>query len=146
MKKILAILVLVMLTVQFSLAGDVVTKDVNKLPAPARELIKKHFPNTKISYINIDKDIFQSTSYDVTLSDGTKVDFNNKGEWTEVDCQKMAVPAGFIPSAISKYIKENFAGQKIVKIERGRKGSEVALSNGLDVKFDPYGGFLKLDD
>lgn len=146
MKKILMMFAMIMLTAQIAWSGDVVTKDLNKLPASARELVKKHFPNSKISHIKIDKDIFQSASYDVMLSDGSKIDFNSKGEWREIDCKKTAVPSAFIPATISKYIKDNFTGQKIVKIERSRKGSDVTLDNGLDVKFDPYGGFLKLDD
>ena len=137
---------LVLLSVQLAIASDVITKDVTKLPAPAREIIKKHFPNAKLDYIKIDKDIFQSSSYEAVLSNGTKIDFNNKGEWMEIDCKKSAVPTSFIPSTIDKYIKSNFADKKIVKIERGRKGSEVTLDNGIDVKFDSKGSFLKLDD
>lgn len=146
MKKIVAMFVLAMMTLQVAIAKDVVTRDENQLPVAARQLIKKHFPQAKISYIKIDKDLFKSTTYDVTLTNGTEIDFNSKGEWTDIDCKKAVVPAALIPSEISKYVSSNFEGQKIVKIDRDRKGYEIELSNGLDVKFDPYGGFLKLDD
>lgn len=45
--------------------GDKVTRDVNKLPVAAREMINKHFPQAKVEYIKIEKDLFLSTSYDV---------------------------------------------------------------------------------
>ncbi len=146
MKKIVAMLVMALFAVQFAVAGDVVTKDVSKLPAQARELIAKNFPKAKVSYIKIDKDLFKSTTYETTLSNGTEIEFNSKGEWLEVDCKKETVPAYFVTDEIGKYIRANFAGQRIVQISRDRKGYDVELSNGLDVKFDRYGGFLKLDD
>lgn len=146
MKKIVAMFILVMATMQVTFATDVVTKDVSKLPTIARETIKKHFPQAKISYIKIDKDIFQSATYEATLTNGVEMDFNSKGEWTEVDCKKAAVPAALIPATVSKYVGENFPGQHIVKFERYRKGYKAELANGLDVEFDRFGGFLKLDD
>ena len=43
MKKIFALFALLLCFVQFSQAGDKVTRDVNKLPVAAREMINKHF-------------------------------------------------------------------------------------------------------
>ena len=124
--------------VKFSQAGDKVTRDVNKLPVAAREMINKHFPQAKVEYIKIEKDLFLSTSYDVKMSDGIELEFNSKGEWIEIDCKNKAVPAIFIPNTIG--------GHKIIKIERDRKGYELTLENGLEVDFDQFGGFLKLSD
>ncbi|WP_455674938.1 PepSY-like domain-containing protein [Phocaeicola sp.] len=146
MKKIFALMVMVMCFIQFSQAGDTVTRDVNKLPVAAREMISKHFPQAKVSYIKIEKDLFLSTSYDVKMSDGIELEFNSKGEWLEIDCKDKAVPAVFIPQTISKYMQSNYNGHKIVKIERNRKGYELSLENGLEVDFDQFGGFLKLSD
>ena len=39
MKKILSLLVLAIVAVQFSWAADVITKDMNQLPLPARNFI-----------------------------------------------------------------------------------------------------------
>lgn len=146
MKKILFLMAMLVSFLQFAMAGDVVTRDVNKLPVAAREMISKHFPQTKVSYIKIEKDLFQSTSYDVKLADGIELEFNSKGEWLEIDCKNKAVPSTFIPQAISKYMKANYSGHKTVKIERNRKGYELTLENGLEVDFDQFGGFLKLSD
>jgi len=144
MKKILFLIAMVVCSFQFVMASDVVTRDVNKLPVTAREMISKHFPQAKVSYIKIEKDLFQSPSYDVKLSDGIELEFNSKGEWVEIDCKNQAVPGIFIPQTISKYMKANYNGHKIVKIERDRKGYELKLENGLEVDFDQFGGFLKL--
>ena len=146
MRKILFLMAMLVCSLQFAMARDVVTRDVNKLPVAAREMIGKHFSQTKVAYIKIEKDLFQSTSYDVKLADGIELEFNSKGEWLEIDCKNKAVPSTFIPQAISKYMKANYNGHKTVKIERNRKGYELTLENGLEVDFDQFGGFLKLSD
>ncbi len=126
-------------------AQDVMTQKVSELPETAREMLSRYFPYAKISYIKVDKDLFLTTSYDVKLSDGTEIDFNGKGDWLEVDCRKEAVPAALIPEPIRKYMEENFKGQRITEIERNRKGYQITLANDLEVKFDPFGTFIKLD-
>lgn len=146
MKKILFLIAMVMCSVQYGLASDVVTRDVNQLPVAAREMIIKQFPQSKVSYIKIEKDLFQSPSYDVKLSDGIELEFNSNGEWVEIDCKNQSVPDTFIPKTISKYMNDNYNGHKLVKIERDRKGYEVTLDNGLEVDFDQFGAFLKLSD
>lgn len=146
MKKILFLIAMVVCSLQFTYAGDVVTRDVNKLPVAAREMISKYFPQSKVSYIKIEKDLLQSTSYEVKLSDGIGLDFNSKGEWLEIDCKDKSVPAAFIPQTVSKYMKANYSEHKVVKIERDRKGYELTLENGLEVDFDQFGAFLKLSN
>lgn len=145
MKRTLFFIAMILCALQFTMAGDV-TRDINKLPVAAREMISKHFPQAKVAYIKIDKDLFLSTSYDVKLSDGIELEFNSKGEWLDINCKNKAVPAAFIPQTISKYMQANYSGHRIVKIERDRKGYELTLENGLEVDFDPFGGFLKLSD
>ena len=145
MRKILFLMAMLVCSLQFAMAGDVVTRDVNKLPVAAREMIGKHFSQTKVAYIKIEKDLFQTTSYDVKLADGIELEFNSKGEWLEI-CLLYTSPSTFIPQAISKYMKANYNGHKTVKIERNRKGYELTLENGLEVDFDQFGGFLKLSD
>ena len=81
MRKILFLMAMLVCSLQFAMAGDVVTRDVNKLPVAAREMIGKHFSQTKVAYIKIEKDLFQTTSYDVKLADGIELEFNSKGEW-----------------------------------------------------------------
>lgn len=44
MKKILSLLVLALVAVQFSFAKDVITKDMNQLPLPARNFINTSNP------------------------------------------------------------------------------------------------------
>lgn len=81
MKKILSILVLAIVAVQFAFAGDVITKDAKELPLNARNFINQYFSKPQISYIKIDSE-FLSKKYEVTLTDRTEIDFDKKGNWT----------------------------------------------------------------
>ena len=67
MKKILSLLVLAIVAVQFSFAKDVITKDMNQLPLPARNFINSHFTKPEVAHIKIDKDMMESTKYEVVL-------------------------------------------------------------------------------
>lgn len=80
MRKIFAILILGIVIVTTACAdNDVITRNLNELPAPARTILKQQFAHTKVSYIKIDKDWFKSTTYDVQLVNGTEVSFDSKG-------------------------------------------------------------------
>ena len=147
MKKILFLFVLAIVAVQFSFAKDVITKDMNQLPLPARNFINGNFAKPQIAHIKIDKDMMESTKYEVLLMDGTEIDFDSKGNWEEVSAKKgQAVPASVVPSFAASYLKEHNFTEPVTKVERDRKGYEVELSTGVSFKFDKKGKFLKADD
>ena len=51
MKKVLSILVLALVAVQFAFAGDVITRDAKQLPLTARNFINQYFTKPQISHI-----------------------------------------------------------------------------------------------
>lgn len=146
MKKVLSILVLALVAVQFAFAGDVITQDAKQLPLTARNFINQYFSKPQISQIKIETNILQSKKYDVLLTDRTEIDFDSNGNWTEVDCKKAAVPGALIPVSVKEYVKANFPREIITKIERGRSGVEVELSNDYSLKFNSKGKFVSMED
>lgn len=147
MKKILSLLVLAIMAVQFSFASDVITKDMNALPLSARNFINRHFTKPQVAHIKIDKDMLQAAKYEVVLTDGTEIDFDSEGNWEEVSAKKGKLPASVIPGFAVSYLKaHNFASEGVTKVERDRKGYEVELSTGVSFKFDKKGNFKKADD
>ena len=116
-----------------------------QLPAAAQTFMQNTFPGQGIAYATIDRD-FGKTTYDVRLNDGTEVDFDAKGTWDKVDCGLSAVPAQLVPTAIADYVKANFAGAMIVKIDKERHGYDIELSNDLELKFNKQGQFIGIDD
>ena len=146
MKKILSMFVLAIAAVQFAFAGDVITQDVKQLPLTARNFINQYFSNPQVSHIKIETNILQSKKYEVLLTDRTEIDFDSNGNWTEVDCKKVAVPGALIPVSVKEYVKTNFPQEIITKIERGRNGVEVELGNDYSLKFNNKGKFVSMDD
>lgn len=145
MKKIFALLAALFLSVGAIYARDKVTSDVNVLPQPARTLLAKHFPKVAVNHIKIDSDVF-SKDYDVVLQNGTEVSFDKDGNLKEVDAGVNTVPGALILKPISQYVKSNFKGRKIVSLDIDRNSYDIELSDGLELKFDRAGNFLRFDD
>ena len=98
---------IMLLIVSVVCARDKVTRDVSLLPAGAREMIKTYFPDSEISYLKIDKKLFRIEGYEVILAGGTELEFDAKGQWTEIESLQ-TVPDSIVPEAIRKYIKRYY--------------------------------------
>ena len=129
-------------------AFDKYSIDRNDLPVAAQQFLTDYFPKAKVGMVKTDKHLLKKTDYDVKLVNGTKIEFNNAGKWTSVDCKNREVPEGIIPKNIRNYVKKNFPDVKIVKIEKTLTKYEVGLSDDVELTFNSLGQFksMKLDD
>lgn len=147
MKKILSLLVVALVAIQMAFAADVITKDMNQLPLPARNFIQQYFTNPQVAHIKIESEMLESRKYEVKLVNGTEIDFDKKGNWVEVDGKKKAIPTELIPAFIKDYLKTNgFSKESVTKLEREGKGYEAELNTGVSFKFDKKGRFVKADN
>ena len=117
---------------------------VNALPAKAQTLLSQHFNGQKVMLATIESGVV-SRSYDVVLQNGTKLEFDKKGNLTEIDCNQATVPDQLIPQAIKNYLMENYAGQSVKKIEMNKNEYEVELANGLDLTFNKHFQLIDID-
>lgn len=146
MKKILFVFAsFLLIGVSVAKADNDKVINKNQLPAQAQQFINEHFANVKLSYAKLERD-FLERSYEVLLTDGTKLEFSSKGTWLEVDCKYGEVPAAVIPAPIKNYIKENYPGERVLKIERDRSNYELKLSNRLELTFDKDFRIIDIDD
>lgn len=113
----------------------------NDLPEAAKEMLDEHFPKAKVSMIKVDRHLLKKTDYDVKLTNGTKIEFSNKGKWTNVDCKKKSVPESLVPKAIRNSVAKKYAGEKIVRISRSSLYYTIGLSNDRNLKYDRLGIF-----
>ncbi len=142
-KKILLCLA-VALTPALAFADDY-THDATVLPQAARDVIHNNF-DAAISVVKIDKDFGRVSEYEVVLTDGSEIQFDNKGNWKDIEAARgKTVPGSFVPNAIQTYVANNQKGAKVVGIERSRGGYEIELSNGIEMKFDKNGNFKRYD-
>ena len=117
---------------------------VNALPAKAQTLLNNHFNGQKVMLATIESGVV-SRNYDVVLQNGTKLEFDKKGNLTEIDCKLGIVPALLIPQAIKNYLKDNNAGQSVKKIEMNKNEYEVKLTNGLGLTFNKHFQLIDID-
>lgn len=148
MKRILRIL-MIAICCMFSCnmvanAGNDKPISVNALPAKAQTLLSQHFNGQKVMLATIETGVINKT-YDVVLQNGTKLEFDKKGNLTEIDCKQATVPVNLIPQAIKNYLMANYAGQSVKKIEMNKNEYEVELANGLDLTFNKHFQLIDID-
>ena len=144
MKRIMFLICMfLMMGTTYSMADDGYVVGIQQLPATAQEVMTKYFADKTVLTILKERD-----EYEVIFNNGEKIEFNKKGEWTEVSCHTTQVPDILIPDPIKARIKADFANSKIVKIDRSSNGKkyEVKLNNGLEVEFDKNFNVKKVDD
>ena len=125
-------------------AGNDKPINVNELPAKAQTLLSKHFKGQKVMLATIEFGVV-SRSYDVVLRNGTKLEFDKKGNLTEIDCKQGFVPSQLIPQPIKNYLKENYRGEAVRKIKLNKKEYEVELTNGIDLTFNKHFQLIDID-
>lgn len=146
MKKIFLLLAVVFsfsAVLAFGGGDKVINK--NQLPAQAQSFLKAHFDGVELTYAKLERDVFER-SYEVMLANGSKIEFSSKGNWEEIDCRYGEVPAAIVPEPIKEFVAKNYAGEKIVAIERHRNEIEVRLSNRLELTFDKNLNIIDIDD
>lgn len=117
----------------------------NELPAEAQKFIATYFAGEEISHIVHDRDVI-SVDYNVTFSSGTKLEFNSRGEWKEVDMRNAAVPNDLVPQAIAEYVKQSYPNREITEIKRNHTYTEVSLKGGLELTFNRNYQVVDIDD
>lgn len=111
-----------------------------QLPQNAQTFINTYFKNLTVSNILKDK-----SEYEVYFTNGTQVEFDRHGEWTDVDCKTNPIPHGIVP-IIETYVLNHFPQNYIVEVSRDNRGYDVELNNGLDLIFSKDFEFIRLDD
>ena len=103
MKKLIFLFVCVF-SIQVALADNDKPINFTQFPQASQKFVKQHFPKAKIAFVKMETELFDK-SYDVVFNNGDKLEFDKKGEWTEVNCKSTVVPAKVIPAPIKKYVK-----------------------------------------
>lgn len=120
---------------------DDVSASYTDLPTTSQTFITQYFPSLNILHIKIDKDNGLRT-YEVTFTNGTEVDFNKSGDWTEVDCKTTSIPTGILPTEVTTYITTKYPNAIAYKVDKDYGVYEVSLNNGLELYFSYDGTYI----
>lgn len=120
------------------------TTDPTTLPPQAQTFLRKYFSTLTVHQIKVEEKS-AGREYDVKLAGGCEIDFDHRGEWTQIDCGRTAVPTGVLPDRIARYVSDHYPRLFVVSIERESDKYEVELSDKTDLEFDLRGDFLRVD-
>lgn len=132
----------VIITLFFSLLANAGTISP-KLPENALDFLKMHFTQHSIS--EIEAGAAPNGLYRVTLSDGTSVLFDDRGNWKGINGNYRALPKTVLPKAISSHVKKNFNSPILVKADKKSWGYKVRLMDGTALEYNNSGKFLRID-
>ena len=145
MKKIVFLFISLFAMNLVAMAGNDKPIQVSEMPKAAQLFIKNHFADLSVAMAKVETD-FLDKNYDVVFTNGNKVEFDKKGNWTNVDCEHTQVPVAILPEAIRQYVAKNYPDAKVLKIEvTDRKGYDVELSNGFELEFDKRMNVIDVD-
>ena len=109
--------------------------DPGTLPEGVKDFLEEHYAGEQPA-LAIRKFEDLKTEYELTFIDGTKLEFDAKGEWKEVKSHVRTVPEALVPPMIREYLDRNFPGVAVMEISRDRKVFETGLSNRVELTFD----------
>lgn len=118
---------------------------VNDLPEAASQYINTHFAGEEVAQVVKDRDGARR-SYEVQLKNGVELEFTKDGVIKSVESKRNdRLPNSVIPAKLLGYVQTNFPDDYIVAWSMDDRDQEIELSNGLELKFNKEGDFLRLD-
>lgn len=85
-----------------------------------------------------------SETYEVVFESGIELDFNKKGEITEIETEDEAeILASVLPGEIHSNIARDYPNAELVAWEKDKNGHKVELRDGTELKIDPNGKIKK---
>lgn len=143
MKKMMMILASVLLSLNACADGTQVGSFTN-LPQPAQVFVETYFTKADIAVILYERDGLHN-EYEVRLNNGTKMEFDYKGNMEKVDCKTRPVPAGIVPTPIVQYVETNHPTMFITEYSTDRRKQSVELNTEMEIEFDKAGNFQRYD-
>lgn len=140
--KSVTFLILSMVTT-LALAQDKVVL-YSQVPSEIKDYVTTHFPKHSVIQSEIDMEGL-SKQYELILSEGIELEFNNKNQIVEID-GKSKLPDNVIPKKIRQYILTNYPSNVITDWEIDGKNQQIGLDNDLDLEFKMNGDFIRIDN
>ena len=116
-----------------------------QLPATAQEFVKTYFNEYKVQYILSGRE-FAEVDQKIRFEDGTEIELNAKGEWTDVSSKQKCIPTGFILKEITDFVEANHKNMCITDVEREFNRIKIELNDNLEIEFNNKGKLISYDD
>ena len=131
---------------------------LNEVPTQINSFVNLHFEGQTIrsayleyerhhdckdddNYRNYEDYEYSGGKYEITLSNGTELEFNSSFLLTSAE-NYSKLPDSLIPESILLYVKSNYPNNVIQEWELEYGHQEVELNNGVELTFNSSGKFL----
>ena len=129
-----------------AISGSVTT---GRLPRKATDFLNANFPQSVIKEV---EEEFDNGTFEVDFTDGTDIEFDSSGEWTEVDAgHSKSLPQEIVkkllPSQAYKEIGRLSLDRCVETVKRSGRGYKVEFP-GTDIHdlfFDPSGTLVAVE-
>lgn len=112
------------------------------LPQAAQNFILQYFPEDEVTYVQREKDDGQKR-YEVLLNNGTELEFDEDGNWTDVDCKFSRLPERILPERVATHLAEHYPQNTPYKVERKLGGYEVSVIGSIKLIYATDGSFVR---
>lgn len=145
MKRFLLTIILAVIAASSIYADNDRAISFDRLPEEAKEFVMTSFPDSRIAYVKKEVD-FPEVKYEVMLVDGVTVEFDRRGNWTDIECRYGNLDPALVPEKIRNSASSLRPGEKFRRISKDKKGYELKLRSGVELKFDRWCGLVGIDD
>ncbi|WP_029035639.1 PepSY-like domain-containing protein [Salinimicrobium terrae] len=122
--------------------------NTGNLPATAQNFVSEHFSAVTVNEVEeySNWQIWEDEKYEVRLSNGIELDFDENGNLIEIDSQRNeAITMSALPSKVTSYLEANYPNAQVIGWEKQDKEQEIELADGTELEFDIQGNFRKID-
>lgn len=134
-RKLLAFLPILLGVWMLSSCDDEKKIDFGDLPSEARSFIENYFPSADILSIVQEKEDGRK-EYQVKLSNGTDMEFDEDGEWTNIECYFSPLPTGILPVNVITKVEELHPEAYINGVEKELGGYVVEVTDAGGIDWD----------
>lgn len=145
MKRFLLTIVLAVIAASSIYADNDRAISFDRLPEAAKEFVETSFPDSRIAYVKKEVD-FPEVKYEVMLVDGVTIEFDRRGNWTDIECRYGNLDPSLVPEKIRNSAASLRPREKFRRISKDKKGYELKLRSGVELKFDRWCGLVGIDD
>lgn len=135
-KRLFVLLISLTIFSASSLFADWVVP-ASSLPQKARSFIQQVYPGVQIWKVERDDGKFE-----VSLSNGSKIDFMSNGEWVNIDGEYNPVPMNVLPPAVANTIKKTYPQAMVVDVEKEWGNFKIKLNNMMELYVSSNGQLM----
>lgn len=134
-RKLLAFFPILLGVWMLSSCDDEKKIDFGDLPSEARSFIENYFPSADVLSIVQEKEDGRK-EYQVKLSNGTDMEFDEDGEWTNIECYFSPLPTGILPANVITKVEELHPEAYINGVEKELGGYVVEVTDAGGIDWD----------